>query len=209
MPRFVASALTLTVACSAASPLVRSSAVDSLPIGAMLVGKSVRMRNVDGAMVSIDSVRGREGTLVIFTCNHCPWSRIWESRIVALAKRYQARGIGVIAINPNDPEAYEEDSFVDMQERARAADMSFPYVVDETGEVARAFGATKTPEAFLFDSQERLVYHGAVDDNANDPGAVRHPYLQEALDAVLTGEPVPRAQTKALGCAIKLRASSG
>ena len=164
------------------------------------------MRNVDGTMVSIGSVRGPHGTLVVFTCNHCPWSKIWEGRIVALGNRYSARGIGVIAINPNDPETYEEDSLVEMQERARAAGMSFPYVVDATGEVARAFGATKTPEAFLFDESGALVYHGAVDDNANDPDAVRHRYLRDALEAVLAGATVPRPKTKALGCAIKVRA---
>jgi peroxiredoxin len=163
------------------------------------------MRNVDGQTKTIASVAGERGTLVIFTCNHCPWAQAWESRIVALGNEYRRRGIGVIAINPNDPSVHEEDSFEEMRRRARAAGMRFPYVVDSTSNVARAFGATKTPEAFLFDRRGRLVYHGAIDDNAHEPDDVEHRFLRDALAAVVAGEDVPRAETRAMGCSIKFR----
>jgi hypothetical protein len=163
------------------------------------------MRNVDGQMKTIASASGERGTLVIFTCNHCPWAQAWESRIVELGNEYLGRGIGVIAINPNDPAQHAEDSFEEMQRRARAAGMRFPYVVDATSNVARAFGATKTPEAFLFDRRGRLVYHGAIDDNAHEPDEVEQRFLRDALAAVVAGEDVPRAETRAIGCSIKFR----
>jgi peroxiredoxin len=166
-----------------------------------------KMKNVDGKEVTIASVAGKNGTLVVFTCNHCPFAKAWEKRIAELGNAAVKDGIGVIAINPNDPETYAEDSFENMQKRAKAAGFEFPYVVDATSDVARAFGASRTPEVFLFDKDGKLVYHGAVDDNRDAPKVAQN-YLKDAIAAVAAGKPVTTSETKAVGCGIKFRAKT-
>lgn len=176
-----------------------------LPLGEPAPKATVRMKNVDGRETSIAEAAGKNGTLVIFSCNACPWVKAWEDRIASLGNAYRARGVGVIAVNSNDPGQVAEDGFEEMQRRAKERGFEFPYVVDATSEVAAAFGATRTPEVFLFDRAGRLVYHGAIDDNAKEPQKVEAHYLRDALEAVLAGRPVPMKETKALGCTIKLR----
>lgn len=185
--------------------LLAAPTAQALDLGDDAPMRTHRMRSVDGSRQSIASVAGERGTLVIFTCNHCPWAQAWEGRITALGNRYRSRGIGVIAINSNDPEEFSEDGFEPMQQRARDAGMQFPYVVDETSNVARAFGATRTPEVFLFDHEGDLVYHGAIDDNAHEPDSVEHHYLRDAMDALLARRPIADAETRFLGCTIKFR----
>ena len=200
----VASALILLLgAAPVAVPAAR--ATSGLAIGDRAPLTDKMMRNVDGKDVSIKAVTGQKGVLVVFTCNHCPWAKAWEERIVALGNTYAAKGIGVIAINSNDPTVAPDDGYESMQRRATERGMQFPYVVDATSAVARAFGATRTPEAFLFDASGALVYHGTIDDNANEPGKVQAFYLKDALDAVVAGKDVPVKETKALGCGIKFR----
>ncbi len=199
----------LTSVWKSAAPLALALALaapaSGLDLGGPAPQGAVRMKNVDGKLVSIGSVAGPKGTLVLFTCNHCPWVRAWEDRIVRVAADAKRAGIGVIAVNSNDPAAYPEDSFARMKERAKQHRYGFPYVVDATSGVARAFGATHTPEAFLFDAQGKLVYHGAIDDNAREPEKVAARYLADAVAAVAAGKPVANAETKALGCSIKYR----
>jgi peroxiredoxin len=161
-----------------------------------------KMKNVDGKSVSIADVAGKNGTLVIFTCNHCPFVIAWEERMAALGNQAVKDGIGVIMINPNDPAVQAGDSFEGMQERAKKRNFGFPYVVDTGSTVAKAFGATRTPEVYLFDKDGKLVYHGAVDDN-KDPGNVTKHYLKDALAALLAGKEIPEKTTKAVGCTIK------
>ena len=179
----------------------------ALAIGSRAPAANVKMRSVDGRELTITEVTGAKGTLVIFSCNHCPWVKAWEQRIAELGNAYQAKGFGVIVVNPNDTAAYPEDSYEVMQERARARGFQFPYVVDATSGVARAFGATRTPEVFLFDASGVLVYHGAIDDNAEDAAKVTKHFLRDALDAVAVGSKPAMAETKAIGCSIKLRSS--
>jgi peroxiredoxin len=181
------------------------SAPAGLAIGDAAPMTDVKMKNVDGRELTIGGVKGAKGTLVVFSCNHCPWAKAWEGRIVELGNAYPKRGIGVIVINSNDPTAYEEDAYPAMQQRARQRGMKYPYVVDATSGVARAYGATRTPEAFLFDAKGRLVYHGTVDDNAHEPDKVAHRYLRDALEAVVAGQELTVKETKALGCSIKFR----
>ena len=178
----------------------------ALAIGATLPMADVKMMNVDGKEVSIAGVKGKKGTLVVFTCNACPWAKAWHSRIVALGNEATKKGIGVIAINSNDPAVVADDDYAPMQANAKKSKMAFPYVVDATSDVARAFGATKTPEAYLFDADGKLVYHGAVDDNAKQPEQVKERYLDLAVTAMLDGKAVALQETKALGCSIKFRA---
>mgnify|MGYP000277147772 CR=1 FL=1 len=180
-------------------------ALGAVAIGGRAPLATVAMENVDGRQVSIADAAGPKGTLVIFSCNHCPYVKAWESRMVAIATDAAKRGIGVIVINANDPEAYPEDAMPAMQQRAREKGYTFPYVVDATSEVARAFGATKTPEVFLFDAGGSLVYHGAIDDNAQDEAKVTQRFLADAVEAVLAGREVATKETKAIGCSIKFR----
>lgn len=181
---------------------------NALELNAKAPKADVKMKGVDGAWHTLQGVTGEKGTLVLFSCNACPWVKKWEDRISNIGNAYQKKGIGVIMINSNDPSKVAEDGYDEMVARAKAKAFGFPYVVDATSEVARAFGATRTPEAFLFDAKGKLVYHGAIDDNASDAKAVDVPYLKNALNAVVAGEAIPQAQTKALGCSIKFRGDS-
>jgi len=195
----------------AALTLVTTLAASSAIAGPLTVGApaplaSLKMKSaVDGKSVSIADVAGKAGTLVIFTCNHCPFARGWERRIADLGNSYAKKGVGVILVNANDPAKYPEDGFAEMQARAKSLDLQVPYVVDETSNLARAFGASVTPEAFLFDKGGKLAYHGTIDDNHKDPDQVAKRYLKDALDAVVAGKPPAVAETKGIGCGIKFR----
>lgn len=178
----------------------------ALAIGKTAPMADVKMAGVDGASLSIADVKGAKGTMVIFTCNSCPWVKAWESRIAELGNTFAKQGIGVIAINPNDPGVKSDDDMPSMKERAEALGLEFAYVVDASSDVARAFGATKTPEVFLFDRKGKLVYHGAIDDNAKEPEKVSARWLNDALVATAGGKAVAVKQTKSLGCSIKFRA---
>jgi peroxiredoxin len=183
------------------------TAPSALALGAKAPMSDVKMKTATGTQVSIEDVRGAKGTLVVFTCNACPWAKKWEERIVKLGNDAAKKGIGVIAINANDPGVNADDGYATMQARAKQRGMKFAYAMDATSDVARAFGATRTPEAFLFDAKGKLVYHGTIDDNADKPAEVKEPYLANAVNAVAGGKAVAVAETKALGCGIKFRAA--
>jgi peroxiredoxin len=185
--------------------LVSAAPALALSIGDVDPTPAVKLKNVDGRDLTLAGAAGEKGLLVVFTCNHCPWVRAWEDRLVALGNSYPAKGIGVVAVNPNDPSQFPADGFPEMQARARESGYAFPYAMDTTSDVGRAFGATHTPEAFLFDARGKLVYHGAIDDNARHPDEVQHHYLRDALDALLAGRPIAVSESKALGCSIVLR----
>jgi hypothetical protein len=195
-------ALSLTLAARAHAD---DEATSALAIGDPIPMATVKMKNVDGKELSIADVKRAKGTLVVFSCNACPWAKAWETRIVSLGNAAQRRGVGVVVINANDPGVNAQDGYDVMKERAGQRRMQYPYVVDATSDVARAFGATRTPEAFLFDAQGRLVYHGTIDDNAHEPGKVEKRYLQDAVDAVVAGKQVGTTETKSMGCSIKFR----
>lgn len=179
-----------------------------LALGSKAPKANVAMKNVDGTTLTLGKAAGKKGTLVVFTCNHCPFAQAWEERITEIGNAASKAGLGVIAINSNDPAAYPDDDYPAMQERAKQLGLQFPYVVDATSEMAQAFGASKTPEAFLFDAKGKLVYHGTIDDNSRDASAVKQPWLRQAVDAVAAGQRVATAETKALGCGIKFRTKS-
>jgi len=182
-----------------------NSAPEPLVLGSAIPMADAKLKAVDGKQIAVADLTGKKGTLVVFTCNACPWAKMWESRIAAIGNAAQKRGIGVVAINANDPNVNSEDSYAEMVKRAKKLGLKFPYAMDGTSQVAVAYGATRTPEAFLFDASGKLVYHGTIDDNAKDAGAVKQPYLREAVDAVAAGKTVPIAETKSLGCGIKFR----
>ncbi|MBP1619931.1 MAG: Alkyl hydroperoxide reductase, partial [Acidobacteria bacterium] len=142
----------LGVAAAAAADVAALSLGDAAPMA------TVKMKSVDGRELSIAEAAGAKGTLVMFSCNHCPYVKAWEDRIASLGNGAPAQGVGVIVINANDPEAYPDDDYAAMQKRAQEKGFKFPYVVDATSDVARAFGATRTPEVYLFDAAGKLVY---------------------------------------------------
>ena len=159
---------------------------------------------VDGREHSLDEYADAQVLVLVQSCNHCPYVLAWEGRIDALAREYADRGVRIVAINSNDAEAYPADSFDAMVEHARNAGYSFDYLYDESQELARALDSERTPEVFVFDADRRLVYHGAVDDNREEEHATTH-YLRDALEAALTGEAPPVADTPPVGCTVKWR----
>lgn len=194
------------LALAVAAPTTRAEdEPKALAIGAAAPLRDVKMMNVDGREITLAEVAGKKGTLVLFTCNACPWAKMWQSRVAEIGNAAAKQGVGVIAINSNDPDVNAEDGFEEMKARYAKLGLKFPYVVDATSDVARAFGATRTPEVFLFDAKGVLVYHGAIDDNARDASAVKQTYLKKAVAAVASGRKVATAETKSLGCGIKFR----
>ena len=163
-----------------------------------------RLPGVDGKTWALSDVRGSHGTLIVFICNHCPYVKAIVSRLVRDAKDLQAAGIGVAAICSNDPDAYPEDSFDNMKRFAEAQGFTFPYLHDETQEVARAYGAKTTPDVFVVDRERRLRYRGAPDGDHSDP-ARNAEWLRAALEAVLDGRDVESPATQPVGCSIKWR----
>ena len=165
------------------------------------------LKNIDGKSVSLDKYAAKaKGAIIIFTCNHCPFSKAYEDRIIALEKKYQPMGYPVIAINPNDPVAYPDDNFENMKIRAKEKGFSFPYLVDGSQEIAKIYGATKTPHVYLIDKSEgknTIVYIGAIDDNSDDASAVKEKYLENAISALMKGTKPDPSSTKAIGCGIK------
>ncbi len=166
------------------------------------------LKNIDGSMVSLDDYTGSEGVILIFTCNHCPYSKLYEDRINELDDTHRGQGFPVVAINPNDPIAYPEDSYENMIARANEKSFSFPYLFDETQEVATAYGAARTPHAYVLvrdkESEQFYVrYVGAIDDNPKDPDAVQDKFIEQAITDIKSDSAVSNEYTKAIGCSIK------
>jgi len=162
-----------------------------------------QVKAVDGKTINLNTHRGSEGTLVIFSCNHCPFVKMWEDRSRDLGNKY-ANKLAVIQINSNDAEAYPEDNFENMKIRAKEKSFSFPYAMDSTSKVATAFGATKTPEFFLFGKDGKLAYKGALDDNQK-ADKVKINFLANAIEALMAGKKIDPSKTNSVGCGIKFR----
>lgn len=165
-----------------------------------------RLKNVNGSQVSLSDYEDEKGAIVIFTCNHCPYAQAWEQRIIGIDKQFEPRGYPVIAIQPNDPELSPGDSFENMKKRADRKNYPFPYLLDETQEVYRTFGATKTPHVFVLENESGdfvVRYIGAIDDNYKDADKVEKPYLADAVNALLNEQKPDPQKTKAIGCSIK------
>ncbi len=170
------------------------------------VATDFNLKNIDGKMVKMADDKAAKGFVVIFTCNHCPYAVAYEDRIVALDKKYRSMGYPVIAINPNDAAAYPADSFEAMQKRAKEKGFTFPYLVDETQQVAKTYGATKTPHVYLLqknNNKQVVKYIGTIDDNYQDADEVKEPYLANAIESLLAGKDLAPTETKAVGCSIK------
>jgi peroxiredoxin len=167
-----------------------------------------RLKNVDDNYVSLGDYPDTKGFIIVFTCNHCPFAQAYEDRIIAIHNQYSPKGIPVIAINPNDPEVVSADSFEEMKKRAKVKKFPYPYLVDETQEVYKKYGATRTPHVFVLKREQKdliVSYIGTIDDNYQDASKVQKHYLADALDAILKGEIPDPAVTKAIGCTIKTK----
>ncbi|MEC9049835.1 MAG: thioredoxin family protein [Candidatus Neomarinimicrobiota bacterium] len=176
-----------------------------LEIGSTMPLKDLELADISGKNITLATAKGDAGTLVVFSCNTCPWVIRWEDRYVSLANTYVQKGIGMIAVNSNAARFGGEDSLEEMLEHAKNKEYSFPYAQDPGSELASAFGATKTPHIYLFDDEDKLVYRGAIDDNAKNAKEVDEPFLANAIDALLAGNPIKPQTTKALGCSIKFK----
>ena len=177
----------------------------SAPAGYIVGDKAENfsLKNVDGNFVSLSDYKGSKGLLVIFTCNHCPYAQIYEQRIIDLHKMYAPLGVPVLAINPNSPAIVPEDSYEEMQKRAKSKKYPFAYLFDEDQTVMPVFGATRTPHVFLLDSNYIVRYIGAIDDNPESPNAAKNRWVESAVNALLVGKLPSPDFTRAIGCTVK------
>jgi peroxiredoxin len=186
------------------SMMVLTQVSSALNIGDPIVDADVKMKNVDGKEISIKDVQGEKGTLIIFSSTHCPFVIGWQDTMVELANTYQDKGFGVLFINSNNP-ATAGDTYESMQEMAKTKGYRFPFVVDATSDVAKKFGASKTPDVFLFDAAGKLAYKGAIGEGGQKPKDGGANWLKDALEALMEGTTVENTVTKAVGCSIKFR----
>jgi peroxiredoxin len=165
------------------------------------------LMNIDSSMVSLSSYKSAsKGAIVIFTCNHCPFSIAYEDRIIALHEKYADKGYPVIAINPNDAVQYPSDGFTEMQVRAKEKGFKFPYLHDETQQVAKAWGAERTPHVFIVKKEKKkwvVKFVGAIDNNSEDAALADKKYAEMAVDALLKGKEPEIKSVKAIGCGVK------
>ncbi len=161
------------------------------------------LKGTDGKMHSLAEIKDAKGYIVIFTCNHCPFSKMYEDRIIDLQKEYGNKGYQVIAINPNDPKANADDSYEKMIVRADEKGFNFWYLFDDGQKIFPQYGATKTPHAYLLDKNKVVKYIGAIDDNARDAKSVEEKFLENAINALDKGKKITPETTKAIGCSIK------
>jgi peroxiredoxin len=166
-----------------------------------------RLPAVDGTTVARDDFRDKAALVVMFICNHCPYVQAVEDRYVALAHEYGPKGVQFVGICSNDPTGYPDDAPAKLLARSKAKSYGFPYLVDASQDIARAFDAVCTPDIYVFDRERRLAYHGRIDDNWQEASKVTKRELAAALDAVLAGKKPAGPQLHSIGCSIKWKAA--
>ena len=174
-----------------------------LSIGEAMPKVNIPIQNVNGETFTLKKLMDKNGLLVIFSCNTCPWVIHWQDRYNPIAELCSENNIGFVAVNSNARQHNGVDSYTAMQEHAQEYNYRFPYVMDKRAELANAFGAKKTPHVYLFNKNNKLVYRGAIDDNSENADNVKTSYLVNAVNAVAMGEEIKVKKTKALGCSIK------
>ncbi|MBI5730414.1 MAG: thioredoxin family protein [Ignavibacteriales bacterium] len=177
-------------------------ATDTLKIG--LMAPDFNLPATDGKKYSLNTFADKKALVIVFSCNHCPYVQAYEDRIIEIQKDY-ANDVQVVAISSNEDENYPEDSFENMKARAELKKFNFPYLHDGTQNIAKAYGATHTPEIFLFDKERKLIFHGKIDDNWQEPQSVKSRYLRNAIDELLSGKQISVPETFTIGCTIKWR----
>lgn len=176
-------------------------ATDKLKLGSE--APDFNLIGVDDKEYSLSSFADKEALIIIFSCNHCPYVKAYEGRIKQIQEDYASKGVEIVAINSNDAVNYPEDSFEEMKKRTASENFNFVYLRDEDQSVAKAYDATHTPEIFLFDKERKLVFHGKIDDNWQEPKKVTNHYLRDALNELLEGKEISVPETFTIGCTIK------
>ena len=182
------------------SSFMLRSAADGYKVGDKAA--DFKLKNIDGKMMSLADNKVARGYIVVFTCNTCPYAKAYESRVIDLNTKYAPLGYPVVAINPNDATTVPGDSYAAMQTKKYA----FPYLQDESQQVAKTYGATRTPHLFVLTRQGSdfvVSYIGAIDDNSEDAKLVKTKYVENAMTEILAGKPATTNSTKAIGCTIK------
>ena len=172
------------------------------------IATDFKLENIDGKMVSLSDYEQAKGFIVVFTCNTCPYAVAYEDRIVALDKKYASKDYPVIAIMPNDTDVMPGDNMKAMQARAKAKGFTFPYLMDKGQKIYPQYGATKTPHVYVLEKTRKgneVKYIGAIDDNYKDAAAVKTKYVENAVDALLSGKEIEQKETRAIGCSIKVK----
>jgi hypothetical protein len=175
----------------------------SLPLGSSMPKGDISMKDVSGKAVSLQQAKGANGLLVMFSCNTCPYVIRNQGRTKAVCAYAGRHQIGVILLNSNESSRDGGNSFAEMQSYAKTQDYQWYYALDDNAVLAGAFGASRTPECYLFDKNGILVYHGAIDDSPGDPSSVKRHHLQAAIDEMIDGKPVTVKETRSVGCSIR------
>ena len=171
---------------------------------------SFSLKNIDGKTVSLNDYKNEKGVILVFTCNVCPYSKMYEQRIIELQNEYADKGYPVVAINSNDPKKSPGDSFDEMTKLAKKKSYPFPYLYDADQSIARAYGATNTPHVYLLKNDKDtfyVSYIGAIDNNARDGSQANEKYVESAIEALDSGKEIDKKSTKAIGCTIKWKAA--
>jgi len=174
-----------------------------LPIGSGLPKQDLKVKDISGSEISMKEMKKTNGLLVMFTCNTCPYVIKNQGRTKAISDYAVKNNIGVILLNANEGDRDNGNSFSDMQQYAKEQGYTMHYALDKNSELANAFGANRTPECFLFDKNDKLVYHGAIDDSPGDASGVGRKHLQIAIDETVAGKEVAVKETRSVGCSIK------
>ncbi len=195
--------LIFSLAIFIALPAFAGQVEKPMEIGSEVKMKDVELKDVSGAVVTLDMVSGEKGLLVLFSANTCPFVLAWEDRYTEIKEWADKNGVGMIVLNSNYKNRDGVDSYEAMKKHARENGYNFYYAVDRESKIANAFGAQTTPHAFLFDKNRELVYRGAMDDNYKSATGVKKAYLKDAIKSLGAGEKIAVAETRPLGCSIK------
>ena len=195
---FVATAMLFTTVTNAQKPKI-----ESISIGTQLPAAGEKLRNTNGKEISLKEATTKNGLIVMFSCNTCPYVLKSQERTKEVMKFAKEKGVGMVIINSNAAYREKDDSYEAMKKYAKEQGYTSPYVLDENSKVADAFGATRTPEVYLFDKTGKLVYKGAMEDNPATPAESKEMYLRDAVTQMITGQEVTPSTTKSVGCSIK------
>lgn len=183
----------------------QSAQAQELALGSTIPGSDVVLQDITGGAVSISGLTGNAATAVVFWSNQCPWTEKYTGRLKAVVNDFSERGVKFVLVNSNDGDAYPQESLEQSGAAAREFGPGVSYLSDKSSELAKAFGAERTPHVFVFDGAGELAYVGTIDDSPGDPGNVTSEYLRQALDGLTGGGSVPLPKTKAFGCTIKFK----
>lgn len=183
--------------------LVAFAVSPKLEIGDKATNTSVKMLGVSGNEMSLDDAMGKNGVVLIFSCNTCPFVKKWEGRYNGLKKWADGHGVAMVVVNSNYQKRDNGDSYEDMKQHAKEHGYDFPYLLDKNSLLANAYGAQTTPHVFLFNKSFELVYKGAIDDSYDDASAVKKAYLKTAIEELSNGKKIVEAETQPVGCSIK------